>query len=71
MKGYRFATDLKTFFNITHMDTIYIASPNSLHFSQAKQAILAGKNVIVEKPAFRRQKWMKSSIWQMNTMCIF
>ena len=38
-----FATDLKTFFNITHMDTIYIASPNSLHFSQAKQAILAGK----------------------------
>ena len=51
-----FATDLKTFFNITHMDTIYIASPNSLHFSQAKQAILAGKNVIVEKPAFSTPK---------------
>ena len=47
-----FATDLKTFFNIAHMDTVYIASPNSLHFSQTKQAILAGKNVIVEKPAF-------------------
>ncbi|KRN28324.1 oxidoreductase, NAD-binding Rossmann fold family protein [Lactobacillus selangorensis] len=33
-------------------DTVYIASPNSLHFEQAKQAILAGKNVVVEKPAF-------------------
>ena len=41
------------------MDTVYIASPNSLHFEQAKQAILA-KNVIVEKPAFQRlMRWQK------------
>lgn len=38
-----YATDLKTFFGIAHMSTVYIASPNSLHFEQAKQAILAGK----------------------------
>lgn len=43
MKGYRIRNRFEDFFNITHMDTIYIASPNSLHFSQAKQAILAGK----------------------------
>ncbi|EMW5699318.1 Gfo/Idh/MocA family oxidoreductase [Enterococcus faecium] len=61
-----FATDLKTFFNITHMDTIYIASPNSLHFSQAKQAILAGKNVIVEKPAFSTPKEMDEIIHLAN-----
>ena len=30
---------------------IYIASPNSLHFAQAKLAILAKKHVIIEKPA--------------------
>lgn len=47
-----YATDLTTFFSLTHMDTVYIASPNSVHFQQAKQAILAKKNVIVEKPAF-------------------
>ena len=47
-----YAIDLETFFGIAHMDTVYIASPNSLHFEQAKQAILAKKNVIVEKPAF-------------------
>ena len=47
-----FATDLKTFFNLAHLHTIYIASPNALHFEQAKAAIIAGKNVIVEKPAF-------------------
>lgn len=34
------------------MDVVYIASPNSLHFEQAKKALLAGKHVIVEKPAF-------------------
>src|SRR5574341_1410210 len=34
------------------LDVIYIASPNSLHFEQAKAAISAGKHVIVEKPAF-------------------
>ena len=42
------------------MDTVYIASPNSLHFEQAKQAILAKKNVIVEKPAFQHlMRWQK------------
>lgn len=47
-----YATDLTTFLGLAHMDTVYIASPNSVHFQQAKQAILANKNVIVEKPAF-------------------
>ena len=32
-------------------DVVYIASPNSLHFAQAKLAILAKKHVIIEKPA--------------------
>lgn len=43
--------DLDEFF-AHELDVIYIASPNSLHFEQAKAAILAGHNVIVEKPAF-------------------
>lgn len=38
------------------LDIIYIASPNALHFEQAKVAILAGHNVIVEKPAFSNPK---------------
>jgi scyllo-inositol 2-dehydrogenase (NADP+) len=32
------------------IDLIIICSPNSLHFPQAKAAMLAGKHVIVEKP---------------------
>jgi predicted dehydrogenase len=32
------------------LDFIYIASPNSLHFEQALDALRAGKNVICEKP---------------------
>lgn len=33
------------------IDTVYIALPNNLHHTFAKKALLAGKNVIVEKPA--------------------
>ena len=32
------------------VNTVYIASPNLLHFAQAKQALEAGKHVICEKP---------------------
>ncbi len=40
-------TDL---FNDANVDTVYVAVPNSLHFSIAKAALEAGKNVICEKP---------------------
>ena len=43
-------TDLVDFLD-SDLDVVYIASPNSLHFSQAKLAILAKKHVIIEKPA--------------------
>ena len=32
------------------VDTVYVALPNALHYSFSKKAILAGKNVICEKP---------------------
>ena len=38
------------------VDTVYIASPNSLHFSYAKQALEAGKHVICEKPFVSTKK---------------
>jgi predicted dehydrogenase len=66
-----YATDLKTFFGIEHMDTVYIASPNSLHFEQAKQAILAGKNVIVEKPAFSTPEEMAEIIELTNQQQVY
>lgn len=66
-----YATDLATFFAISHMDTVYIASPNSLHFEQAKQAILAGKNVIVEKPAFSTPAEMDEVISLANQKKVF
>jgi predicted dehydrogenase len=57
-----FETELATFFATPLLDTVYIASPNSLHFSQAKAAILAGKHVIVEKPAFSNPQEMAEII---------
>ncbi|MCF6514815.1 Gfo/Idh/MocA family oxidoreductase [Lactobacillus sp. S2-2] len=44
--------DLNLFFKSNVFDTVYIASPNSLHFEQVKLAIKNNKNIIVEKPAF-------------------
>lgn len=32
------------------IDTVYVAVPNHLHYTYAKQALLAGKHVICEKP---------------------
>lgn len=66
-----YATDLVTFFAIQHVDTVYIASPNSLHFEQAKQAILAGKNIIVEKPAFSTPQEMDEIIELANQQRVF
>lgn len=43
--------DLEELVHSDLADCIYVASPNSLHFQQAKAALEAGKHVIVEKPA--------------------
>ena len=34
----------------TTIDKVYVASPNSVHYTQAKAALLAGKHVLCEKP---------------------
>lgn len=47
-----FFTDLNEFFEAGSFDVVYIASPNSLHYEQVRQAIENDKYVIVEKPAF-------------------
>lgn len=43
-------TDLDAFFASDETNTVYIASPNLLHYGQVKKALLAGKHVICEKP---------------------
>lgn len=58
--------NLDDFFRQGKFNTVYIASPNSLHFEQAKKALEAGKHVIVEKPAFENQKQMESILELLN-----
>ena len=52
---------LEDFFKYS-FDIVYIASPNSLHFSQAKIALVAGKHVILEKPAVTQPKEWKDLV---------
>lgn len=44
-------TSLDDFANDANISTVYIASPNILHHTQAKQMLSAKKNVILEKPS--------------------
>lgn len=43
-------TDMDAFLGDEEINFVYIATPNLLHYEQAKKALLAGKNVILEKP---------------------
>ncbi|MGI6510612.1 MAG: Gfo/Idh/MocA family protein [Erysipelotrichaceae bacterium] len=43
-------TDYQQFLENDQYDTVYLGVPNHLHYRMAKQALSAGKNVIVEKP---------------------
>lgn len=43
-------TDLEEMMNDEEIDFIYVASPNNMHYAQAKMALEHGKNVICEKP---------------------
>lgn len=43
-------TDLDEMLSNPEIDIIYIASPNSLHYTYAEKALTAGKHVFCEKP---------------------
>ncbi|MDO4977279.1 MAG: Gfo/Idh/MocA family oxidoreductase [Eubacteriales bacterium] len=43
-------TDMDAFLADEEVNFVYVASPNSLHYAYSKAALLAGKNVLCEKP---------------------
>ncbi|AVR00058.1 oxidoreductase [Oceanobacillus iheyensis] len=49
-------TDLQEMAESDHLDCVYLASPNSLHFKQAVLFLEQGKHVICEKPMFTSLK---------------
>ena len=49
-------TDLDEMLRDEAVNTVYIASPNILHYEQSKKALLAGKHVICEKPFCTRKE---------------
>ena len=47
-------TDYDELLKDPEIDFIYVGLPNGLHYSETKKALLAGKNVILEKPSTTR-----------------
>ncbi|MCR5347540.1 MAG: Gfo/Idh/MocA family oxidoreductase [Fretibacterium sp.] len=43
-------TDRESLFSDSDVNTVYIATPNLLHYEPVRRALLAGKHVICEKP---------------------
>lgn len=48
--GIRLRRSYEDFLEDTDLDVVVIATPNPLHFAQARQALEAGKHVVVDKP---------------------
>ena len=48
--GGKVYTDMAAFLCDEEINVVYIATPNLLHYEQAKRALMAGKHVICEKP---------------------
>lgn len=59
------------FIHSDSFDTVYIASPNSLHFQQAKDCLKANKNIIVEKPFCSNDKESLEIINLANEMGLY
>lgn len=55
-------TDMDAFFADEEVNCVYIATPNLLHYEQAKKALLAGKHVICEKPFCTRIEHTKELV---------
>ncbi len=66
-------TDLTEMLKDDAIDTIYVASPNSLHFEQTKQILEAKKNAIVEKPftSHDRESKILIDLADKNTCYLF
>ena len=58
----RVYTRIEDLMNDADVEVIYVASPNSLHFEQAKMALIHGKNVIIEKPICSNEKELNELI---------
>jgi len=69
----RSANDYEKVLMSNSFDTVYLGLPNSLHYEYAKKALLAGKNVIVEKPLATNFKQAKElvSIANANKLMLF
>ena len=66
-------TDYEKLLTETTADTVYIGLINSAHYSYAKQALLHGKNVILEKPftGFYNEAQELKQIAEENKLFIF
>ena len=69
----KFYDSFSTVVEDDEVNTVYIASPNALHFMQAKYFLENNKNVIVEKPLVSESKNAKEllKIAKENNLFIF
>lgn len=57
-----YTLDYQEMFNDPEIDAIYLAVPNSDHYFYAREALLAGKHVIVEKPFCHKYRFAQEIV---------
>lgn len=62
VEGVKGIADLDAALASDEFDTVYVASPNTIHYEQSKKALLAGKHVICEKPFVSNVEQLKELI---------
>jgi scyllo-inositol 2-dehydrogenase (NADP+) len=60
-------TDFEEMLKDETIDVVYIASPNDMHYPQAKQVLLAGKDAIGEKPLVSTLREMEDLVNVMES----
>ena len=66
-------TDYPAMLREADVDTVYVAVPNFLHYSMARQALEAGRSVIVEKPmaSNHREAVELAALAREENLCLF
>ena len=64
-------TSIEDMLKDDEIDTIYVASPNSLHYTYSLQALQAKKNVICEKPFTSNVKELDHLIMEAKQQNVF
>lgn len=70
LPGTTYTTDINDIYDDPAIQLVVVTTPNHLHFETAKDALLHGKNVLLEKPLLKHMHKLKNFLlWLQKKDC--